>query len=47
MGIKFTFYREFKFFVIGRILNRFSKDMGAVDEILIPFLLEATAVSKN
>ncbi|XP_065211997.1 ATP-binding cassette sub-family C member 4-like isoform X2 [Planococcus citri] len=27
----------------GRILNRFSKDMGAVDEILIPFLLEASA----
>lgn len=29
----------------GRILNRFSKDMGAIDELLPKAMIEATQVS--
>lgn len=34
----------FFFFTLGRILNRFSNDMGAIDEILPSILLDVLQV---
>lgn len=34
----------FFFFFSGRLLNRFSKDVGAMDDLLLQFIIEASLI---
>lgn len=44
IAIKKLIILKLYFFITGRILNRFSKDMGALDELLPRFLLESIQI---